>query len=118
MDLIIIILLGASLLLFTLSFFAKDKTKDLEKQIETLSMTFMQDIYQLKKKIQILEEELLTSHEGNYYMHKEKNTKSTELLNEVIGYYEAGYSFDKIAQLTKLSENEVFRLIENYRKDE
>ncbi|WP_373892821.1 hypothetical protein ACUL41_08940 [Virgibacillus natechei] len=48
-----------AVVLFILSFFMNDKFKDLESQVEQLSISTMQDTYQMKKKIKILEEELL-----------------------------------------------------------
>ncbi len=38
----------------------KDKIEDLENQVEQLSLSTMQDTYQLKKKIKVLEEEILS----------------------------------------------------------
>jgi hypothetical protein len=46
-----IALVFLSLLLLILSFFAKDKIKALEEQIDQLTMSFVQETYQLKKKI-------------------------------------------------------------------
>lgn len=110
MEIIIIILFSISFLLFVLSFLMKDRTKELEKQIDTFSMTFMQEFYQMKKKIRILEEELLASSDEKYYLNK-SSTKSNDLLTEVMEYYHSGYSIEKIAHLTTLSENEVYSLI-------
>ena len=45
--------------LFVLSFFMNDRMEELENQLEQLSIKTMQDTYQMKKKIKILEEELL-----------------------------------------------------------
>lgn len=48
-----------AVVLFVLSYFMNDKHQELENQLEQLSITTMQDTYQLKKKIKILEEELM-----------------------------------------------------------
>ncbi|APC48249.1 hypothetical protein [Virgibacillus halodenitrificans] len=56
----IISIIGIGLVLFVLSFFMNDKFQELENQLEQFSMSTMQDTYQMKKKIKILEEELLT----------------------------------------------------------
>ncbi|MUK87119.1 hypothetical protein GMD78_01735 [Ornithinibacillus sp. L9] len=45
--------------LFILSFFLTDKFEKLENEVEQLSISTMQETYQLKKKVKILEEELL-----------------------------------------------------------
>ncbi|WP_458412488.1 hypothetical protein ACNQFZ_16955 [Schinkia sp. CFF1] len=55
----IIGLFSFSIVLLILSFFKKDKYKELENQIENLTMVVMQENYQMKKKLKILEEELL-----------------------------------------------------------
>lgn len=115
MELIIIILLFVSILLFALSFFQKDRLKEVEKQVETLSMTLLQDVYQLKKKVQILEEELLISQ--NHPLPKNKSSeKSANLLKEVLHYYESGYTIKQIADLSTLTEDEVHSLLESYKE--
>ncbi|SES83810.1 hypothetical protein SAMN05216389_102404 [Oceanobacillus limi] len=48
-----------SVALFILSFFLTDKFEKLENELEQLSISTMQETYQLKKKVKILEEELL-----------------------------------------------------------
>ena len=52
-----ILVVGAALLI--LSYFLNDRMEELESQLEQFSITTMQDTYQMKKKIKILEEELL-----------------------------------------------------------
>ncbi|MFC4320778.1 hypothetical protein [Litchfieldia salsa] len=59
MELAIITLLGLAIVLLVFSFFKRDSIKDLEEQVEELSMSLIQETYQLKKKISVLEEELL-----------------------------------------------------------
>ncbi|MFA1820421.1 hypothetical protein ACDX78_09575 [Virgibacillus oceani] len=56
----IIAIIGVAVVLFILSFFMNDRMEELESQLEQFSITTMQDTYQMKKKIKILEEELLT----------------------------------------------------------
>ncbi|GIO23129.1 hypothetical protein [Oceanobacillus sp. J11TS1] len=52
-----IVVIGIAL--FILSFFINDRLEEVESQVEQLSITTMQDTYQLKKKVTVLEEELL-----------------------------------------------------------
>ncbi|HLR01142.1 MAG TPA: hypothetical protein VK111_00145 [Virgibacillus sp.] len=49
-----------AVILFILSYFVNDRIEELESQVEQLSISTMQDTYQMKKKIKVLEEELLT----------------------------------------------------------
>lgn len=55
----LISIVAVAAVLFVLSFFMNDRMEELESQLEQLSITTMQDTYQMKKKIKILEEELL-----------------------------------------------------------
>ncbi len=57
---VFITLIIVSIVLFIISFFMNDKFSELEGQLEQFSISTMQDTYQIKKKIKILEEELLT----------------------------------------------------------
>lgn len=56
---VIITIIVIAVVLFILSFFMDDKIAQLESEVEQLSITTMQETYQLKKKVKILEEELL-----------------------------------------------------------
>lgn len=56
----IISILIIAVILFVLSFFMNDRLEELENQVEQLSISTMQDTYQMKKKVKILEEELLS----------------------------------------------------------
>ncbi|GAA0445743.1 MAG: hypothetical protein ACQEWU_12700 [Bacillota bacterium] len=56
----IITIIVIGLVLLTLSYFLNDRMEEVESQLEQFSITTMQDTYQMKKKIKILEEELLT----------------------------------------------------------
>ncbi|MFG6121072.1 MULTISPECIES: hypothetical protein [Thalassobacillus] len=49
------------LFLFLASFFMNDRLKQLEDEVEQISITSLQESYKLKRKVNILEEELLVS---------------------------------------------------------
>ncbi|SER17065.1 hypothetical protein SAMN04487944_101487 [Gracilibacillus ureilyticus] len=52
-------ILSVAVILWILSFFMQDRFKQLEDQFEQFSISTLQETYQLKKKVNILEEELL-----------------------------------------------------------
>jgi hypothetical protein len=56
----IISIIVVGIVLLAVSFFMSDRMEQVESQLEQFSITTMQDTYQIKKKIKILEEELLT----------------------------------------------------------
>jgi len=54
-------LLVLAVILFFLSFFLKDPYKELREEVDHLSIQQVQELYQIKKKLKILEEELLVN---------------------------------------------------------
>ncbi len=64
-----ITIVAIAIALFVLSFFIRDRFEKIEGELEQLSISTMQESYQLKKKIKVLEEELLTEdfQETDYY---------------------------------------------------
>ncbi|WP_121639738.1 hypothetical protein [Virgibacillus sp. Bac330] len=56
----IITIIAIGIVLLAISFFMNDRIEQVESQLEQFSITTMQDTYQMKKKMKILEEELLT----------------------------------------------------------
>ena len=59
MGFLLLILFVLGLILLIVSFFKEDSIKQLEDQIEGTSVTVMQELYKIKKKIRVLEEELM-----------------------------------------------------------
>lgn len=57
-----IILMGVGILCIIISFFLKDKTIKLEKEIEDLSINIYQETNSMKRRLKIVEEELLLDH--------------------------------------------------------
>lgn len=68
----IVTILVIGVVLFILSYFMNDRLEELESQFEQFSITSIQDTYQIKKKIKILEEELLP---GNIDPSNERDEK-------------------------------------------
>ncbi|NEU30734.1 hypothetical protein GN156_08085 [bacterium LRH843] len=118
LDLTIVILLSIACVLFLLSFFRKDRTKELEKQIEDMQITYMQELYLLKKKIRRLEEELLISHQSSPFIKQAKSSSQQQLLREVVTCYEQGDGLDLIANKTGLTISEVEHLLAPYLQEE
>ncbi|WP_176474760.1 hypothetical protein [Peribacillus simplex] len=54
METLIVLLFSLAIVLLIISFFGKDKVAKLEEDLEQMTLTYMQDIYQLKKKVKIL----------------------------------------------------------------
>jgi hypothetical protein len=115
-------LLCFSIVLLIISFFKKDRVSKLEEDLEQLSLTYMQDLYQLKRKIKVLEEEMLIdgdlSTSDDFSMIKPipvKRPVNEILKNQVLSLYNQGLSLDQIAKQSTLSKDEIIGIIENSR---
>ncbi|MGX2960465.1 hypothetical protein JNUCC23_14515 [Peribacillus sp. JNUCC 23] len=119
MEYLLIGLLVFSSILLLISFFTKDHVK-LEEEIEQMTITHMQEMYQIKKKIKILEEELLIQENPpSYTVHKPNNAASqiNEILkSQVLSLYQQGISLEQIAKQSTLSMDTVITVIEDATK--
>ena len=117
MDTVIIILLSLSALLFIVSFFQKDKTSQLETEVEELSMTLLQENHNLKKRIMILEEELLLEKPVNLPSVQQKPGESIPvhgvLKNQVLSLHSQGVGLQQISKQSALPLETVKRIIES-----
>lgn len=107
----IITIIIIALALVIISFFMTDKIDELESQYEELSITTMQDTYQMKKQIKILEEELLLDSFPN--QNEQLEEKQPLLIREVYDLYKQGYSVEDISNQTKLDQHAVKAIINN-----
>jgi DNA-directed RNA polymerase specialized sigma24 family protein len=116
MEYTLLALVFLSLLLFTVSFFAKDKLKTLEEQIDHLTMSFVQETYQMKKKLKVLEEELLMSDEDVMEIVRKKAfNDSLEMEREqVFALYKQGLSYEQIAKKASLTTEEVRMILQQH----
>ncbi|MCF6408480.1 MULTISPECIES: hypothetical protein [Pseudalkalibacillus] len=59
MEFTILALLVAGIVLIVLSFFKQNRTQQIETQLENVSIQLMKELYQINKKIKVLEEEMM-----------------------------------------------------------
>jgi len=114
-------LLGISVLLFIVSLFMKDPYKKLQEDIDQLSIQQVQEIYKIKKKLKVLEEELLiddmdmspaipvTDKQPNIEMGA--NPIHAIIKNQVWSLASQGVSIEKIASQSSLSTSQVQQII-------
>lgn len=112
MDTLIISLLCGSILLFIVSFFQKDKTKQLEKEVEELGLTVLKEHYQLKKRMKVLEEELLIEESLMGIEPKVAGQEINEILkSQVLSLYSQGVNLKQISSQSSLSLDTVKKII-------
>lgn len=123
MQFLFIGLLAFSVLLFIISIFAKDPVKALREEIDQLSMQQLQELYQIKKKMKVLEEELLVSEgemssiasPGSVQSFSNGKKQIHEIIkNQVISLAGQGLSIDQISKQSSLSKEDVQAIIQEY----
>ncbi|MCD7033103.1 hypothetical protein LRR81_02595 [Metabacillus sp. GX 13764] len=110
---VLIILLAIAIILLAASFFQRDKVKELEQEFEHLQLSAMQEIYKLKKKMRILEEELLQNDPQFPRNSSKDETIDPQLVKKVMAKYQNGMSFEAIAQSENLSLFEAKTIVKN-----
>jgi type II secretory pathway pseudopilin PulG len=103
-EITIIGILILSILLIVISFFKKDRIKELEEQIEQLSLQMMQENYQIKKKLKLFEEELFIRDENVMPLKRERKLPDRETILEL---YYSGYSYEEIADQYRIGKDEI-----------
>ncbi|XJZ26229.1 hypothetical protein ACF5W4_12600 [Bacillota bacterium Lsc_1132] len=118
MEMIMLVLFGLSLLLLIISFFQKDPYKEVKEEIDQLTLQQVQELYQLKKKISILEEELLVPNDDFLKpassRHKSKREIHDIIKNQVWALAQQGKPIEQIASLSSLSPADVYEILEGY----
>ncbi|MBE4907977.1 hypothetical protein IMZ08_07925 [Bacillus luteolus] len=112
MEYMIIGLLLFAVLLLLVSFFRKDKLNEIEEQVDQLSLTLMHETYQLKKKMKILEEELLINEQEIPKPISPIRDENEYILTQI----EKGMAFDQIAKESGLPTEEVRLLAERAKR--
>lgn len=107
-------LLTFALILFIISIFLKDPYKILREEIDQLSMQQIQEMYVIKKKLKVLEEELLVDDElfhpsptTRQPVPSEKIEVHEIIKNQVWSLAQQGLTVDQISRQSSLSQNEV-----------
>ncbi|USK69217.1 hypothetical protein [Peribacillus asahii] len=119
MEWIILSLFSLAIVLLLISFIKKDKVAKLEEELEQVTLTHMQDIFQLKKKVKILEEELLIQDEPKYRSTSVpyQPLSTTQPINEIIksqvaALYRQGRSLEQIEKQSTLTKEQIIQVIE------
>lgn len=133
---IILIIIG--ILCMIISFFIKDTSKKIEKDVEELSISIYQETNALKRRLKVVEEELLldpsfqvTSPSNSKQMLdrktndplistvKNNSVKKTKPVNEilvrqVIELNKQGYPISEISKLSTLSEVQILEILNSH----
>lgn len=124
MDMIVAGLLVISVLLLIISFFLKDPYKELKNELDEFSMQQVQDLYQIKRKLKVLEEELLiddTDFAPSETMRSAPTVKKeihAIIKNQVWSLAQQGLSVEQIAKQSSLPIEDVKEIISEFYTEE
>lgn len=108
------IIMALGVLLIAISFFVKDTSKKVEAEVEDLSFTVYQETSALKRRMKVIEEELLI--EPIHAAPKKNPTVVKPIVheiirNQVLELHKQGYSLKEISTRSSLSVEEVKSVI-------
>ncbi|WP_419959006.1 hypothetical protein [Psychrobacillus sp. BM2] len=104
---IIIMIIG--IVLIAVSFFSKDSSKKVESELEDLSFTVYQETNAIKRRLKVVEEELLIE-SSKVSIPVKKQTKPVIhdiIKNQVLELHKQGYSLKEISARSSLSIDEI-----------
>lgn len=111
MEIAIAVLFIASIVLIALSYFQRDSIKEVEQEVETLQLSAMQEIYKLKKKMTILEEELLDT---NFVAGKSNGSHIDQhTVKQILSKYNNGMTEEAISKAEHVSIEDVRAIIKD-----
>ncbi|MET0785869.1 MAG: hypothetical protein ABWY25_04125 [Paenisporosarcina sp.] len=98
--------------LIVLSYIMKSPVKRLEKEIQDLSIDYYQDVNQLKRRIRVVEEELMIDPNLSIKSSKPQKKPIHEILvNQVLALHQQGYNDEEISKRSALSIEQVRSVI-------
>ena len=107
---VLLIIIG--IILIILSFFIKDTNKKIEKDMEELSFSFYQEISTLKRRMKIIEEELMIENTSKPLPTKKSPPAIHEILkNQVLELHKQGFSMDEISARSSLTIEQIKSVI-------
>ncbi|WP_240378127.1 hypothetical protein [Bacillus piscicola] len=112
MEWLIISLFAASILLFGVSFLGRDKDKEMKAELDQLTLQMVGDVYDLRKRIHYLEEELLAATPTSFQKNK-KSSSHAELVSEAHALFQQNRNVEEIAAAMELQVDEVKHLLSN-----
>jgi len=112
LDVFSVTLIIIGIILIILSFFIKDTNKKIEKDMEELSFSLYQEISTLKRRMKIIEEELMIENMGKPLPTKKSPPVIHEILkNQVLELHKQGFSIDEISARSSLTIEQIKSVI-------
>lgn len=117
LDTFSVTLIIIGIILMILSFFIKDTNKKIEKDIEELSFSFYQETSTLKRRMKIIEEELMIENNSKPLPSKKSTPVIHEIIkNQVLELHKQGFSLNEISARSSLTIDQIKSVISGVHK--
>lgn len=116
MEWALVLLFGAAVLLLILSFSKNNQaSKKIDKQLEEITFTYMEEVNKLQQQIRNLEldTEIIAVQAGLGH----ENGQKRMLNREILDLYKRGYSVESIALKKRLSAEEIEELLSPFKQN-
>lgn len=110
----LLLLFSFSLLLLLVSFFQKNPYKELKEEVDQLTLQQVQELYQVKQRLKILEEELLTGDDHFNGLIKDSGEINEIIKNQVLALAQQGKPIEQIASQSSLTIDDVYSILKEY----
>ncbi|NGP43554.1 hypothetical protein G4V62_00715 [Bacillaceae bacterium SIJ1] len=107
----VIVLLCISIVLLVLSFFTRDRVKVVEEQLEQLTIQTAQENYQLKRKVEVFEEEMMLTYSSSDDINDQAASTEERLIEQALHFHTQGLNIQQIASELSLSEEVVEQIL-------
>lgn len=105
-----LILVGIAVLLWIISYFLHDSEQNIQEEFEELSLDLLQDMHQIKKRMETMEEELEIESDPS-----PNNGRIMDITKRhVLTLYTKGVGTEDIVEQIKISETAVKDIIDDY----
>ncbi|PID05716.1 MULTISPECIES: hypothetical protein [unclassified Sporosarcina] len=103
-----LLLLSIGVLAVILSFFVGNKAREIDDELENVSISLHQETSNLKKRVRLLEEELMVASPASEPIAPApQKTIHAIIVNQITSLHKQGYTVPEIAKRASLSEKEV-----------
>ncbi|KOO52145.1 hypothetical protein ABE042_05075 [Viridibacillus arvi] len=114
------ILMIVGIIVIIVSFFIKDHSTQIEGDVEELSLNFYQETHQLKRRLKVIEEELLLEPKLIGKPKKAASPVATStkgihqiIISQVQTLHKQGYTIPEISKRSSLSTEQVQEVLQN-----
>jgi predicted PurR-regulated permease PerM len=113
MNTLILIMIVFAVLLIIVSFIIPDHSKQVKNDLDQLSIQLYQETYQIKKRLKVLEEELLLPNSNTSDDHTSSKKVNPIIVNQVRLLKQQGLTVEQIAKQSALTTDEVNKILKD-----